>query len=211
MKNLKSLPIGVVLLCMTYLVSGQTEKGKFLLGCESKLNATALNLKWKSDDDHGDDGKTFNLEFSPQVGYFVIDNLALGLELPVSYSSNKSENGNQFHTTALAFAPFIRNYFGKNNIKPYLHGGIGFGYQETGIDLGDSYIDPGFDPRQDFKSTVFLYELGGGLAIFFNEKVSLDIGVSYASGSEKPKEDNSDNYRSITSGIGLGIGFTIVL
>jgi hypothetical protein len=49
------------------------------------------------------------------------------------------------------------------------------------------------------------------LAIFLNEKTSLDIGVDYASSSIKPKQDNDNNYRSITSGIGIGIGFTIIL
>jgi outer membrane protein len=211
MKNFKSIPIGILLFCITYLVNGQTEKGKILLVCETKLNFTSLNSKWKSDDGNGEDGKTSNLEFSPQLGFFVIDNLALGIELPINYSSEKNENDNKFHSTSVAFAPFIRYYFGTNNIKPYLHSGIGFGYQKMGYDLNASYSDYNMNPSQDFKSTISLYEFGGGLAIFLNEKTSLDIEIGYASGSIKPKKDNNNNYRSITSGIGLGIGFAIII
>lgn len=204
MRNLKVISIGFVLLCFVVSLHGQTEQGKVLLGGETKLSFTSLNSKWKTDDNDGDIGKTTNLEFSPQIGFFVADGLALGVVIPIMYSSEKEEDDDKYSSTSLAFAPFLRYYFGTSNIKPYLHG-------EAGIGNITMKYEPSFGSSDDRSSGMFLYEIGGGLGIFLNDKVSLDIGVGYASVSIKRKEDNPRNYKSITSGFGLGIGIVVVL
>jgi hypothetical protein len=204
MRTLKIISIGFVLLCFMVSLHGQTEKGNVMLGGETKLTFTSLNSKWKTDDDNGDDGKMTNLEFSPQIGFFVADGLALGVDIPIMYSSEKNEDDDKFISTSLAFAPFIRYYFGTSNIKPYIHGEAGIGNMKM------KYV-PASGSSDDASAGVFLYELGGGLGIFLNDKVSLDIGVGYASLSLKPKEDNDVNYKSISSGLGLGIGIVVVL
>jgi hypothetical protein len=54
------------------------------------LNFSSVNSKFESDDVNEDLGKTTTLEFSPQIGFFVIDGLALGMELPIMPSLEKS-------------------------------------------------------------------------------------------------------------------------
>lgn len=168
------------------------------------MNFTSLNSKWETDDNSGEAGKTTDLEFSPQFGFFVADGLALGVELPIKYSSEKDEYDDKYISTTMAFAPFIKYYFGTSNIKPYLLGEVGFG------NLKMKY-DPATGSSDDFSAGMFLYEIGGGLGIFLNEKVSLDIGLGYTSASIKPKENNDINYKSISSGFGLGIGIVVIL
>jgi outer membrane protein len=204
MTNLKILSIGFVMLCFVISLKGQTEQGNVLLGGETKLNFTSMNSKWKTDDDNGEYGKTTNLELSPQIGFFVADGLALGVELPVMYSSEKDEDDDKYSTTSFAFAPFLRYYFGTSNVKPYFHGAVGLGSMKM-------KFDPASGSSADASARMFLYELGGGLGIFLNDKVSLDIGLGYASVSLKPTEDNDVNYKDITSGFGLGIGIVVVL
>ena len=198
MKNLRIVSFGVVLFCFVISLKGQTEKGKVLIGGETKLNFTSLNSKWKSDVSSGDNGKSTNLEFGPQIGFFVIDGLVLGAELPIKYSSETDENDNKNSSTSLAFAPFVRYYFGTSNIKPYLQGEVGFGN-----------LKMKYGPTMSAK--MFLYQIGAGLGIFLNEKVSLDIGLGYESVSIKPKENNNTNFRTIGHGFGLGIGIVVVL
>lgn len=201
MKNLKIISIGFILFSFVNSLKGQTEQGSILLGGESKLSFTSLNSKWKTDYDEGDNGKTFNLEFSPQIGFFVIDGLALGAEIPIAYSSEKDEDDDKSITTSLALSPFLRYYFGTSNVKPYLHGEIGFG----NLKLNYNYSS------YETSYRMFLYEIGGGLGIFLNEKVSLDIGLGYASTSIKPKENVYYDYKIISSGFGLGIGIVVIL
>lgn len=206
---------GFLFLGIAFLANGQTEKGKILIGGETKLNFTSLNSIWKSDDGNGKEGNILNFDFSPQFGLFVKDNFALGVQLPLTYSFEKKENVHKYSSTSVALAPFIRYYFGKNNIKPYLHGGVGLGYQKYkygnyGL-YPDSEPDPGFNPILDLNYGMFLYELGGGISIFINEKTSIDVGLGYSSISSKSLEDNDNNYRIITRGIGLGLGFSVIL
>ena len=205
MKNLKVISIGFVLMFFVFALNGQTEKGNVLLGGEAKLNFTFQQI-----DDH--EKNTFG-EFSPQIGIFVADGLALGVELPISYlSSNREasidEIGIKYRSTLFAVTPFLRYYFGKSHIRPYLHGKAGLGSRETEITFEpfqiSNLISPPVYVRGSYR--VFLYEIGGGLGIFLNDKISLDFGVGFTSQSIIPDEDTNSNNSSITSGLGFGIG-----
>lgn len=205
MKNLKIISVGFVLFCFVISLKGQTEQGNVLLGGESYLSFAYSNEKWKSDDGDGDHGKTTNLDLSPLIGFFVADGLALGVQLPIMYSLQKDNDGDKYSSTSLAFAPFLRYYFGTSNIKPFVHGKAGIGITKT------KYEPVIIGSSQEASYNKFLYEIGGGLAIFLNEKVSLDIGIGYSSRSNKAKKDNDNNYRTIFSALGLVVGIEVVL
>ena len=202
MKNLKVISIGFVLMFFVFALNGQTEKGNVLLGGEAKLNFTFQQI-----DDH--EKNTFR-ELSPQIGIFVADGLALGVELPISYlSSNREasidEIGIYYRSTLFAVTPFLRYYFGKSHIRPYLHGKAGLGSSKTEITF-ESFSTHVVIPPVYLASRRFLYEIGGGLGIFLNDKISLDFGVGFTSQSIIPDEDTNSNNSSITSGLGFGIG-----
>ena len=185
-----------------FALHGQTEKGNALLGGEAKLNFIFQQID--------DPGKNTYGEFSPQIGIFVADGFALGVELPISYSTSKREAsigvvGFNSSSTLFAVTPFLRYYFGKSNIRPYLHGKAGLGSSKTEITF-ESFSTHVAIPPVYLASRRFLYEIGGGLGIFLNDKISLDFGVGFASQSIIPDEDTNSNNSSITSGLGFGIG-----
>ena len=74
-----------------YILYGQTEKGNVLIGGATKLDFSSINSLWKTDDNGGEAGKTTSFELSPQIGVFLNEGLVLGVELPISYSSEKDE------------------------------------------------------------------------------------------------------------------------
>ena len=201
MKNLKVISTGFVLMFFVFALNGQTEKGNVLLGGENILDFTS-----RKDDDN--DKRTY-ADLSPQIGFFVVDGLAVGVELPMSYSSRKSEDGSSNTSTSLAVSPFLRYYFGTSHIKPYLHGEAGFGSGKTKITWSPGL--GGTPPPVDLASRMFLYEIGGGLGIFLNDKVSLDFGVRYTSQSSSPSTGTDSNNKGITNELGLGIGIVLAL
>ena len=182
MKNLKVISTGFVLMFFVLALQGQTEKGNVLLGGDTKLDITSQKMDVT---DNAIRRSTF-IELSPQIGFFVEDGLALGVELPISYSSNRLGNSKSSYTI-LAVSPFLRYYFGKSNIKPYLHGGAGIGMLKFKSDLLSLF---------NGSETMFNYDIGGGLGIFLNDKVSLDIGVETG---------------SFTDGLVYGVGFVVLL
>lgn len=180
----------------------QTKKGNILLGGSSNLNFTSLKSKVKMDSDSRDLDTTTNIEFSPLVGFFVADDFALGFGLPITYSSEKDDDDDKFTISSFTFAPFVRKYFGTNNVKPYLQGQVGFGrvkskYESSSYENSDSL-------------NLFLYGIDGGIGIFVNEKVSFDLALGYAYSSSKPKDSESRS-KFITSGIGIALGIVFVL
>jgi outer membrane protein len=204
MKYIISFSISLLFVCFINSTNGQTAQGRLLLGGETNLNFSSLNDKWESDDGNEDTWKTTNIWFSPRIGLFIADGLALGVELPISYSYQKYKDLDEYSSNSIEISPFIRYYFGSSKIKPYLNGKVGFGKRK-------SKSVPASGDSHESSSGMFSYKFGGGLGIFITENVSLDIGLGYSYISYKPKEDNDTNFKSIRSGFGSGIGIIVLL
>lgn len=169
------------------------------------MSFVSQKSNWVNDFTEGDEQKTKDLEFSPQVGFFLFNGFAIGTEFLMMYYSEEDESeGNKYSSNSLILAPFARYYFGKSMIKPYLSAEIGFGYIKA-------KYDPNFGMTTKTKSKVSLYDLGGGLGIFINQKVMIDIGIDYSDLKAIPQKDNTTNLRNISSGWGIGVGLNIIL
>ena len=129
--------------------------------------------------------------FTPAAGYFIANNLAVGLQLSVSSASEK-ENGDKYTETTTMLLPFARLYFGKSNVKPFVQAAVGPGWQKWGYDEKET-------------GNITGYELGGGLAVFINQSISLDFSLGYASATTK-----LDDWKTTAKGIGGNIGFSII-
>lgn len=204
MKKIKFVLVFTLVICYAVSITAQTEKGNILLGGSSNLSLLNTKSKWKDDNDDGKIGNTFDFEFTPRAGYFIMDNLAIGLEFPISYSKYKDDNDNVDKETTYAIAPFARYYLGANKIKPFFQAEIGFGgYKQQ--------RDPANFPASEETYGLFLFQFNGGASFFINEKVALDLSLGYSYLSSKQKEDNPDNYKTIHKGIGFGVGVIVVL
>lgn len=162
-------------------INGQTEKGKVLLGGQTNLTFLATSSSWKTDDGSGDYDKTRYLEITPQIGYFLSDNLLAGILVPLTYKK-EFENYYSIKSFSTNFVPLLQLYFGKSKVKPYIFGALGLGFGKIINDDSD------FPSPIKYKVKSFIWDVGGGAAFFMNDKVSIDLGLGYAY--------NSDNIRS---------------
>jgi outer membrane protein len=203
MKNLLKTSILVVLIALSIETFGQTDQGKFLLGGASDMTTVFGKNKYKDNNSSNDSYSYLNFNFSPQIGFFVIDNLAVGASLPISFNSMEESNDDpdKYKYFSAGFAPFVRYYIGSGKIKPFGYTGIGFGSTKNTHDssLGNTTTT---------KYGYFSFELGAGAAFFINDNVALDLGLGFDSYATKAKENNPDDLRSITTGFGLNIGVT---
>lgn len=198
MKSLKAFVAVFICVLIAYSAEAQT-KGNLLVGGGSALNMSFMSDKIDFDGDLQDGGKTSNISFTPIIGYLFTNNLAAGIELPFAIQSYKDENDDKESITTMAIAPFVRYYFGASNVKPFLHGGIGIGNTKYKTDENGSESE-----------TVGLsvWQVGGGVAMFVNENISVDLGLSYGSSTQKFDEGAFD-YKETSSGIGADIGFVL--
>lgn len=190
-KNLKISFVFFILTGFAVIATAQTEKGNFLLGGTSSLNFASLSLKLENDNVSEDAGKTSAIEFTPGAGYFIADNLAVGVQFSVN-SASQEEDGDKYTETTTMLLPFARLYFGKSNVKPFVQAGIGPGWEKWGYDDKET-------------ENLTLYEVDGGLAVFINRHISLDFILGYGWATAKP-----DDWKITTKGIGGEIGFSII-
>jgi|WetSurMetagenome_2_1015567.scaffolds.fasta_scaffold124686_2 hypothetical protein len=107
----------------------------------------------------GDFGaNTFNLTLSPGVGYFIIDNLAIGINTDFSLTY---QGGYGIYT--LGLGPYARYYF-KNGL--FINGQLGYNLLH-GL------------KNNNQKQKAYSIIPGIGYAIFLNPKVSFEPSLNY--------------------------------
>ena len=137
---------------IVFAASAQISKGAILMRGSSNLGFTSFN------EDAGDYTQ-FNLDV--KGGYFIMDNLALGLNLGFS-SVDLGDSGKETDT---GFGVFGRYYF---NGK--IFGGVGFNSVKVKFE-SDSF---------DSESTVSVIPIEVGYAAFLNDVVAIEPSVNYS-------------------------------
>lgn len=174
----------------------QTEKGNLLLGGGASFNYSDNNFDNGNSTNDVSTSTSFN--FSPRIGYFVADRLALGASLGIfSSKSNSDDSDFEASSTGISFGPYVRYYLESGL---FASANVGFGSSTFKTEGGL------FDGDQT--SSSINWGLGIGYAIFLNESISVEPAVSYTRNSSNPDTDNGDN-RNISSGINFGVGFNI--
>jgi outer membrane protein len=188
----------IIIFCIGLNSFAQTEKGKYIVGATTTLNAGVIEHSRVIDNITTLSERITLFSLAPHAGYFIKDNLALGIELGVSVSNTKDyDYDSEIRETITAFSPFVRYYFGTKKIRPFVHisGGIG-SYKE-------SYLASFSEYNSKSTSTIVTYSLGAGAGFFLNDKVSIDLELGYGRASSK-----NDDFKGIQNAFGLNAGFS---
>lgn len=157
----------------------QVNKGQWLVGG----NAGFSSSKWG-------ELKTTSVEFSPNAGYFFIDNFAGGLRFNVM--SAKSEMGSlEEKASSTTIAPFVRYYFLPAAQKVNVFADASYGFGSMKGDEGPSTSVSGFS---------FM----AGPAIFLSPNTALEITLGYNSTKIEDADDRENTFQ-------FGVGFQIHL
>lgn len=151
--------IAAILLVSSITSFAQTEKGKFMIGG---------NFDFAKSEQSGIRATEFS--FSPSVGYFIYNNLSVGIGL--DYSLFKSS---QYKGEFVAIIPFARYYFAKQD-KLKFFGQAGLGLLSSNIK--SRAADDGFVPN---KINELTYHAGVGASYFFTKNVALEGVLQYKS------------------------------
>jgi outer membrane protein W len=149
------------------------------------------------------DDKVFNASLSPQGGYFMVDNFAIGVRMPlglqssISRASPSPDSEIETHTLTyrVGIGPFVRYYFGKSAIRPFVNGGADYQYARTRKKVNSSE-----EPRIERQDSYSIFG-GAGMAYFISQFVGLEtqLGYTYFRSGELNK------YSSLGLTVGLQI------
>lgn len=204
MKTIQKLLIVLFFLSVTSMLFAQTEQWNILVSGSSSFELSGQSSKTKADDGDGDPTKYFDFSFYPLAAIFVIDNLAVGLQLPSGVSRSKYTDDTKYVNTWIIFAPLARYYFLSDNIRPF--GQVLFG---GGADT-DSYIDTDGSKTKE-RYSALKFNAGGGVDWFISEKVAIEATLAYDFYRTKRQENNAENSRRVSNSIDFGIGITVIL
>lgn len=164
-----------ILICSLFLVKtySQTESETILLGGNA---SAAINFGG---------GTTFGIGFAPDIGYFVVDNIAIGARVPLSLTI-----GEEYRMICYGIAPFVRFYFQEmGDMLVFVTANLGIDGVSSKI-AGISDSDTGFI---------------GGAGIGVTHMLTDNIGVECIFGYSFQKYKNVD----LQSRIGIDAGFQI--
>lgn len=170
---MKKLLLSLALVAVLGFASkAQTEKGSWMVG------AQAANINYNST------YEVFQLLLTPQAGYFVKNNLAIGAKLSLDLVSSDGTS------KVWSVGPFVRGYFGGNDKSKF--------FAEANPDLGGVSVG-----GENFT----IYNLGAsvGYAYFITKNIGLETGLSYN------YSNATDGGGMGSTDLGLSFGFQIYL
>ncbi|RYC66912.1 outer membrane beta-barrel protein [Spirosoma sordidisoli] len=198
-----------VVCSLTLLVLGissataQTEKGRWTVGAQvGNISYSPGEKPYRI--------TNFSVSVLPSAGYFVADNLVVGLSVPVNYQHYQTRFATVGNTqysitnTQLGLAPFVRYYVGSARLRPFIDATVGYTqqwYRARNLNGVSENL---------YKQGSFAYGGSIGAAYFINNTVSLDASLGYRKNNVVNTSLVSTGYREPGT-IGLNVGFRIFL
>ena len=166
-------------LCSTTFA--QTQKGNFVLSGKTDLNFLFSNITTGTDSVKTGETKNNQFGFSAGVGYFVANNLALGISGTYSYSyskigaSNYQPSNTENITKLFTILPQIQYYFpAGGKLKPFAVAGVGYMWLQE----RDSRVTENYNKVYSLSGVAFTG--GVGVSYFISKSVAFDLGLQYS-------------------------------
>lgn len=125
------------------------------------------NIGFGSTNDKNTETKTSGFNFNPKAGYFISDDLAIGLEL--GFGSNKAEvAGTEVSkSSSVGIGAFARYYFLDLGARFKTYGEFGVGYNT------ENFKTPG-----DYKINTLGVGAGLGINYFVTDNIAINFGLT---------------------------------
>lgn len=194
---MKRIILLAALLISTTGVFAQFNQGRWLAG--GSVGFSTVTSKTKTNNSTNTDGTSTNFSLSPEAGYFVMDNLAVGAGLSLSAGKSKAEGTPTytFSSSRMAIYPFVRYYLSQPIFFQALIGG---GTTKTKTTINTTTTEA--------KAGNFLWALGVGYAYFLNDFVAIEPFISYQVDTDTNKDTDT---KDIGSGLFLRVAFQVYL
>jgi hypothetical protein len=177
----------------------QVKKGTILLGGNTGFSTVSMKTSYGINRLSPTTSTSKSLELTTEIGVFAFKNCALGLA--ITYQSDNTEDQYEMSNSSSTFYafPWIKIYFNKTLLKPYIYGAMGLGTSNE-----NQTASGNINKKLNF------HELGAGLAFFVNESSILEFGVGFSTVTSKYQNHNIQ-YKDRVNGTGFQIGFMLCL
>lgn len=213
---MKNLILSVAfLLCCSLLTAQVFEQGNFVMGGTFGFSTATSEVEVKSEGNvsRGEGTKSTQFNVAPAIGYFVLNNWAVGVGL--DYTLNRSKRPeNVFdpdtdydtsYDSDLLFGPFTRLYLPIGKEKAFfVEGAVGFGSSRDEIEVDGN--------TQYTSNNIIALGVGPGFTIVSSDGVGIEALVKYnwaRSNSDINFQGVQTETTNFTNAIDFSIGFQV--
>jgi hypothetical protein len=170
MKFEKILSSFVLSVMLIPIAQGQfTDRGRFMLG--SAVGFATNSSKTSLANAAESEPKNTQWNISPSIGYFLFNNLTLGIGLDYTSSSETRAGEDKTKDADLLFGPFARYYFPFGDKAIFLQSNFGFGNSADNLTVDGA--------KQNINTNILAVGVGPGFTIFSNDGIGIEALVKY--------------------------------
>ena len=180
----------LLLIVSSFSLSAQINKGTFMVG-----GSGSLSLDKSDKDKYLINSRSTHVSLSPEVGYFFVKNLSVGVSFPfsMSWSMTKVESrpvqyGGESYSTGVV--PFVRYYIPVNSFFIITEGAYGWEHSKhtyDNLDPRTGMVDGSYEYTDNSKC----YSFAAGPAFFINRSTSVEVLAKYRHSDLQPWNHNA--------------------
>lgn len=185
----------IALLCTVALSAQVTDQGNFLIGSTLGFSTSDSQIDQSVDGvNESSSGKNATqLNVAPALGYFVIDNIALGVGMDYTLNRVSEAGQEEDYDSDLLFGPFARFYMPlSGDMALFLETTFGFGNSVDQIDIDGE--------TRNTSTNVFAAGVGPGFTIYSDSAIGIEAAFKYNfARSESDTQANELTIETITT------------
>ncbi|WPO84488.1 OmpW family outer membrane protein [Chryseobacterium sp. JJR-5R] len=184
------------------LSNAQMTKGDWVFSGNTGLGFNSIDTKTKVEGQTYDGAKVSTFSVTPSVGYFVIDKLAVGIDLGFTSITTKEE-GDKSTISNFSVMPTATYYFmNSSKLVPFLGAGIGYASGKT----KETYSNV----SQEFTTNGLAWKVKGGVTYMATQSLGINLGVSFDQFANKETYFGTE-YKNTVNTFGVNVGFSYFL
>lgn len=198
------------------LSNAQMQKGSWVIGASSTVGFNNHNSTSKFNGTSVEGPSVSTIAVTPSAGYFVANNIAVGLDLSLASVTSKQDtnisgvtvNVKNTMTTFSVMPTGTYYFYNEGKVIPYLGAGIGY----ASLSEKTTYKAAGVSNTTDDSYSGFAWKVKGGATYLVTNSIGLDLGLTYGQqyfNEEVPGTNSKIN--TTLKDFGVSLGFSIFL
>lgn len=149
------------------------QSGDFLMGSTVGFSATSSQISQSSAVGGGEKTpRSVQVNLNPNIGYFLLDDFALGIGMDYTYSFQRDADNNRRTDSDFLFGPFMRYYLPVQESMAFF-GVLDFGF---GNSSNENLLLAG---NESVSSNIFAVGMGPGFTILSSNSIGIEAIFKY--------------------------------
>jgi outer membrane protein len=181
------------------LSNAQMTKGDWVISGTTGLGFNSIDTKTKVGGESYDGAKVSTFSITPSAGYFVIDKLAVGIDLGFTSITTK-EDGDKTTISSFSAMPTATYYFANSSkLVPFLGAGVGYASNKTKETYSGS--------SDEYTADGLAWKVKGGVTYMATQSLGINLGVSFDQFSNKETFMGTE-FKNTVNTFGVNVGFS---